>query len=525
MNWAAIGKRGWYLLSAAAAVAVGAAVCAYLILTKPAPTEKPPGEPGRLVRVFRAERTSHRLAIETFGTSRAAHSWTAIAEVRGRALEVHPRFEPGELLPAGAVLVRIDPADYEATLKRLEAELEAKRAQQQENLQTEANLQQIARLQQRQCELARAEYERQATLYERGAVSLATLQAAENAYVTALTAWQQTRNSLALLPIERELLEASIRVIQPQQAQAARDLARCEIRLPRAARCAEKWVEIDEVVAPGQQLGRFLSLDIAEVVAMVEPRKMPALFPEGVEQLGTLDLTNGERLDESLVRALNVPAEVHWGLGARGAVWYGRVARIAGSLEPGTRTAPVVIEVPDPYKDVTPGIRPPLVPDAFCRVVIYGDTVDDVVVIPRDALHGDRVYVLRDGRLHIASVEVLALEAETAVVREGIAPGELIILTDLFPASEGMALRASVVENPVKPRREIGFPEEVFARLDALLAAEKSPCGAADVADQPRADAGQGAAAPGGGALLRAVERPGGLGGLDGEHAPMEAER
>ncbi len=525
MNQASPTKQRRYLLGAGAAVAVGAAICAYLILTQPAPEEKPPSEPGRLVRVFRAERTPHRMAIETFGTSRAERTWTAIAEVRGRATEVHARFEPGELLPAGAVLVRIDPTDYELTVRRLDAELAAKRAQQRENLQTEANFQQIARLQQRQCELARAEYDRQEKLYQRGAVSLATLQAAEHAYVTALTAWQQTRNSLALLPIERELLEASILAVGAQRAQAARDLERCEIRLPGAARCAAKSVEIDQVVGAGQQLGTFLALDIAEVVAMVEPRKMPALFPEGVRQLGTLDLTQGERLDESLVRKLNVPAEVHWGLGDRGSVWYGRVARLAGSLDPGTRTAPVVVEVPDPYKDVTPGVRPPLVPDAFCRVVIYGDTVEDVVVIPRNALHGDRVYLLREGRLHIAPVEVLALEEETAVVRRGIAAGEMVVLTDLFPASEGMALRPSVVENPVRPRLEIDFPEEVFARLDVLLAAGNGPGEAAAVPAEPRGGAKQETAAPGAVEPPAVAEPGGGFEDGRGQREPMEPER
>jgi len=210
MNQEDTPRRWPYLLAAAALVAVGVVACVLLILTRPVPPEQPPGKTGRLVRAFRAERTSHRLAIETFGTSRAEQTWTAIAEVRGPAVEVHPRFEPGELLPAGAVLVRIDPTDYQLMLKRLDGELEAKRAQLRENQQTEANLQQIAQLQQRQCELARAEYEREQKLYQRTAISLATLQAAENAYVTALTAWQQTRNSLALLPIERQLLQASI---------------------------------------------------------------------------------------------------------------------------------------------------------------------------------------------------------------------------------------------------------------------------------------------------------------------------
>jgi len=102
-----------------------------------------------------------------------------------------------------------------------------------------------------------------------------------------------------------------------------------------------------------------------------------------------------------------------------------------------------------------------------------------VVVIPREALHGDRVYLVREGRLHISRVEVLALEPQVAVIRRGIEPGDLVVLTDLFPASEGMVLRASVVENPVQPRLEINFPADVFERLDNLLARRSGSTSAA----------------------------------------------
>ena len=55
-------------------------------------------------------------------------------------------------------------------------------------------------------------------------------------------------------------------------------------------------------------------MDTAEVVAMVEPRKMRALFPRGIEALGTLDLTNVDQ-NESLFKKVDVPAEVRWGPG------------------------------------------------------------------------------------------------------------------------------------------------------------------------------------------------------------------
>jgi len=450
-----------YVLLVVLLLAAGAGAFAYLYATKPKPSGVSEPDPGRRVRVFPAEKTTHRIAIRTYGTTQASQKWTAIAEVAGRALKVEPRFEPGEILSAGTLLVRIDPTDYQLAVQRLEAEVRTNREQIAELQQTEANLREIAKLQQRQAELARAEYQREREVYAQNAGSLSSLQAAETTYVANLTALQETRNKLLLVPSQRQRLEAATNAAETQLQQARRDLSECEIRLPLDARCASKAIEENEFVAIGTRLGMFYSLDLAEVVAMVETRKMPTLFPGGIKELGTLDLA--AMVDnESIVRQLKVPAAVHWGMGSQPATWYGRVARIASSLDPGTRTMPVTIEVPNPYADVRPGVKPPLVPDVFCEVTIYGATVDNVVVVPREIVRDDRVYLLRDGKLHIAAVTVLAMEEELAVISEGIDEGDLIVLTDLFPANEDMPLVAHKVENPVRPRNNLHFPPGLF---------------------------------------------------------------
>jgi hypothetical protein len=133
------------------------------------------------------------------------------------------------------------------------------------------------------------------------------------------------------------------------------------------------------------------------------------------------------------------------------------------------------------------------VPDVFCEVTIFGDTLDDVMVIPRGALRDNRVYVARDGEpgaieppqptagddgksaqllgrvLRFVEVELVALEEDRAVIRrsqtaeETIQPGDLIVLSDLFPASTGMPLWVQEIDNPVGRRESIDFPESVFA--------------------------------------------------------------
>lgn len=528
----------------------GAGACAYLFYTRPRPSGNHRGDPGRLVRVFKAEKTSHRTAVRAYGTSRASEVWTAIAEVAGRTVKVHPGFEAGEVLSKDTLLVEIDPTDYQLAVTRYDAEVRAKQEELRELTQTEINLKEILKLQEYQQGLAGAEYERQRKLFGQNAVPRSALEAAADAYWKSLTTVQQTRNSLALVPVQRDLIQAALSAAEAQWNTARRNLSKCQIRLPFAARCASKSVELDQYVAPGERLGSFLALEMAEVVAMVETRKMPALFPQGVEGWGSLDLI--EMADVPLWKRFPIPVEVRWGLDERRWVWPGRVARLAGSLDPGTRTVPVIIEVPNPYEDIRPGVRPPLVPDAFCEVTAYGTELEDVVLIPRDALHDNQVYLLRDGKLHKATVEVLTREDELAVIKEGgtliregqalveqgealiqeagqpsgsgaaaaedaraarqrgrrfvqegqtlirqgeagVKAGDLVILTDLFPASEGMPVRGRLVESPVKPRQDLDFPEDLFQDDEATEDSGKTgpPAGPSrfgaggDPADQP----------------------------------------
>ena len=279
------GKAGALLLALLLLV-VGALAVAYMVATKRGPSGQKEERPGRLVRVFRAQKASHRVAVTAFGTSRAKEEWTAIAEVSGRAVEVNSRFEPGEVLPPDMLLVRIDPTDYRLAVNRFEAELRARRAEIRQLDQTEANLKAILKLQQRQMRLAAAEYQRQQSVFTKHAGTRSALELAEESYVADMTAVERTRNELALVPAKRDLATAAADVIQAQLDQAKENLGKCELRLPFSARCVDKTVEVNQYVAAGERLGRFITLEEAEVVAMFEVRKLRGLFPRGMRELG-----------------------------------------------------------------------------------------------------------------------------------------------------------------------------------------------------------------------------------------------
>ena len=378
--------RVWILqiVAAIAIVAGGGTVAYVLIANKPGAEGKPTQAPPRLVRVMEANPGPHRCSTSAFGTSAASREWTAIAETTGDAVLVDPKFEPGEILPKDTLLVQIDPEDYRLAQRRYQSEARAREAQLKELKETEKNLLEIQQLQKEQLDLAQKDLARIQGLLDGGAVTESAAESAQATQLTRLLAFQRTNNSLALIPVLQARAEAERDAVTVQVEQAKREIDECSIRLPFEARCATKSIEQDQYINVGDTLGTFLDMNTAEVVAMVEARKGLSLFPRGIPESDPAGMKLAHQTKDLYQGALDLlDAEIHWGTPPR----RGKVTRIGSSLDPTTRTFPVIIEVADPYADVSPGVRPPLVPDVFCEVTLYGATVENVIVVPRDSLH------------------------------------------------------------------------------------------------------------------------------------------
>jgi multidrug efflux pump subunit AcrA (membrane-fusion protein) len=70
--------------------------------------------------------------------------------------------------------------------------------------------------------------------------------------------------------------------------------------------------------------------------------------------------------------------------------WEGRIRRIAPSADEASRTFRAFVEVNN-----VPG-APPLIPGLFVEAAVAGDTLHDVMLIPRGAVRKGLVYVLHD---------------------------------------------------------------------------------------------------------------------------------
>jgi hypothetical protein len=121
-------------------------------------------------------------------------------------------------------------------------------------------------------------------------------------------------------------------------------------------------------------------------------------------------------------------------------VWDGVLLRISESVDPTRDTLGMVVTVDKPYEVVIPGIRPPLLKGMYASVEFLSQP-KNMLVIPRRALHEDRVYVVsKDNTLSIRPVQISYSQGQLAVIKEGLKEGDKMITSDLVPVIEGIKL-------------------------------------------------------------------------------------
>lgn len=418
-------------------VIAGAAIVVVMARSGGAPERSPPVERAQPVRVMSVQSVDLVPRAIGYGNVQPGRSWEVIAEVGGRIVEKLPNLESGELIPAGVVILRIDPTDFQLAAESTEARIRGAEAELAELEVSEANSQRALEIETRALELAEQDLKRQQTLLKRGTIAQATVDAVEQQVLTRRQAVQGQRSALALIPANRVALEATMARYQVDLAQARRDLERTEIATPFGGRVADVNVEDGQFVAAGQVLATIDGVDLAEVAAQFPINRIrPLLDPKSVAAIDLTPDTIG-----SVFEGLRLGAVVRLRAGDFVVEWEARFTRIREAVDPRTRTIGVVVAVENSYRQARPGERPPLTKNMYVEVELRGPVQPDKVVVPRSALHDGMIYVLGpEDRLERRPVRVGFRQSEFAVISEGLEAGERIVVGDLVPAVEGMLL-------------------------------------------------------------------------------------
>lgn len=417
-------------------VLLGVAAVAVLKQGREQPQQAPTQEQAVLARVIATPRLAVRPRASGHGAVRPGRSWEAVAQVKGRILEKHPKLQKGEIMGKGTLLLSIDPAEYRLRIAQIEADMAASRAQLDELAVKETNIRASLEVEQQALELARKELERKRDLAVKGGVSRSDLESQERTLLAQRQSVLTQRNSLNLLPTQKALLEAQLAGLEAQLESARRDLADTEIRLPFDGRVAEVNVEQAQYVREGEVLAVADDIHRAEVEVQIPLER----FATVVRTKRVMELMPGA-IGQSGPESLGIAAEVRFDEGEIHARWAARFTRVSDTLDPETRTVGVIVEVDEPYADVQPGIRPPLLKGLFVEVVLTGPATPEIPVIPRSAYRNGRVLLAdEDNRLRIRAVTPAFMQPGFLAVEQGLEGGERVIVSDISPAIDGRLL-------------------------------------------------------------------------------------
>ena len=116
-----------------------------------------------------------------------------------------------------------------------------------------------------------------------------------------------------------------------------------------------------------------------------------------------------------------------------GRVFRGTVTRIADALQPGTRTLLTEVDIPNPDGELTPGI--------YCTIDLHIPRRSPGYVVSSDALifngGGQQVAVVEDGVIHLRKVSVARDLGKQVEVREGVKPGDRLVLNPPVELADG----------------------------------------------------------------------------------------
>lgn len=394
------------------------------------------------VETLRAKAEDVEVMITGFAEVRPLNVVEISPEISGGIIQVHPRLEAGEVIPEGEILFKIDPRDYQAahdealakagqwenTISRIEKEMALDR----DRLQTLK----------RNRDLAKAEYQRLKTLYEKDSVGTRSgVDKAEQAFNQADDTVDQLARQLEIYPLQIKENRAALASARANLEKTRANLDRVEVRAPFDGRIKTVSVEAGQYVSPGMKAVTLADDSVLELRVPLDSRDARKWL-----RFESRDTETASSYFTGLDR---VPVTIRWTEDPDGHVWTGRLHRVV-DFDSGTRTLTAAVRV-DPSDTVAGGALP-MVEGMFCSVEIPGKKLEKVVRLPRWAVSFENtVYVADADRLKTVPVQVARIEGEEAYVSEGLSDGDRVIVTRLVDPLENALLEiihSAEGENP-----------------------------------------------------------------------------
>ena len=382
--------------------------------------------------------------ITGYGEVKALNYVSIAPEVSGKIIEVHPSLEVGKIIKKGAILFKIDPLNYKAGFLTAQADVH-----QSENMivrlkkEYQIDKKRIATLK-RSRDLAKNEFNRKKKLLKKSKIgTISGVEGAERDYNLTSDQYDQLDQKVLLYPIRIKEADNILASAMARLMKAKADLNRCTILAPFQCRIKNVSIEKGQYVAPGINIITLADDSILEILVSLDSNEVR-------KWLQFSDANHNNKIDGNssawFTKLKHVNCLISWTEDKNKHTFQGKLDRVV-NISSKTRSIIVAINI-DAKDAVKNNNTLPLVEGMFCRVMIPGITIKNVIRLPVSAVGFDNtVFINSDNRLKTNSVQVAWIDGKDAFIKEGISINDTVIITRLIDPLENSLLDASLISS------------------------------------------------------------------------------
>jgi RND family efflux transporter MFP subunit len=407
-------------------VAMG--IYGFLVETAPTSPRAELSDVALSVRTMQVEPVVAPRVWSGFGTARPKDAANVAAEVAGTIVERPASIDPGAIVARNELIVAIDAREFEDRLSRSRQTVASWQAEL-DGLSTEReSLQESLELAREAVRLTEVEVDRLQSAVDRGVANRFELDVLLRTLTRSQREAEEIERQLNLLPSRSARLEALIGSERASLRLAELDVERCRIDAPIDGVLQDVMVNVGERVSVGQLVGRIVDLRTIEV-----PLQLP------LAAAGRVAVGDRVRLDAAT---------------DSGARWDGVIARVAPEADASTRTLTVFVEVAQQLEE-----DELLLPGQFVMGRVQQAAEGRALLVPRSSVLRDRVLLVgADDRAVSRTIEIgysldgafpglHPTETQWLAVREGVDPGDEVIISNLDDITAGMPVKGRDVRD------------------------------------------------------------------------------
>jgi RND family efflux transporter MFP subunit len=379
------------LLLVVVIIAVGLVITFVFIKLKKPPQRQEQIVLAPLVKVERLNRRDIQMVIRGYGTVNPRLQVEIVPQVSGKVVWVNPQFRAGGFIKRGELILKIDPRDYELSLRQANAAV--------------AEAQVMLDLEKAEAKIAKNEWQQ-------------------------LHPGQEPDSPLVFREPQIRQAQARLESAEAGLATANLNLERTRPSLPIDAVIMNERVDLGQYVMLGQSVGAAYGIESMEIEVPLQDKEL-AWFAVPDNTFSGNPAQNPKK---------GAIARVSANFAGEEKCWLGNVVRTTGQVDKTSRLISVVVEVSEPFKDSSS--TPPLLPGMFVEVAIEGNILKNAIAVPRDAMHNNNeVWVAEDGQLNVQSLDIVRADRDFAYADSGLDDGDMIIVSSLDTVIEDMKVR------------------------------------------------------------------------------------